>query len=449
MGINRGAGAGGDHDDDAGSVGGASALTGVSGVTGLTGFASRALAPRSVAASLSLSLAALPAPRNKFELVAPPPDEDDAGAAVGPSVHGGAGTAASVPDKGEEAAAAEAAAAVAAAEEARKASSVLRRGPPPLPRPLVLDEDALAPPSSSLLASATAAAAVFPPLAGPGSGADADADASAASSDSSLSASSALPQRLRELASAEALVREEALRMIKADASSHPVRHVGFKRPRRVAPLEDVPLDALDAAAAIVKAEADAMRMDALLAGAGSAAGAGAGAGAFDGSSGSNGPSLDPAALLLATVAVESEFVFVPSAGGAVRRAAATPAQCSELARDEFTALSAAFARDGGRLGKIETRLGVLTAGYEARTAALGKAMAALTQAQRNKEIELAACTRRAHDEAAALPARLAAASEAHEAANAREQALQRRYAAALSSIADLKAKLTSAGMEV
>jgi hypothetical protein len=76
------------------------------------------------------------------------------------------------------------------------------------------------------------------------------------------------------------------------------------------------------------------------------------------------------------------------------------------------------------------------------RGAALGASLVASADAVVTKGIELAAHTRLAHDEAAALPKRLAVAERALAAERERERALQARYAALIAEMDDLRTEL-------
>jgi hypothetical protein len=215
------------HGAGAGGRGGYAGSVAGSAVTGITGFASHSLAPRHVSASVSLALAGLPQPRNTYELVAPPPaDEEEAGEGGGPAAkrrrlgeEGDAGSSAAVRDRAELDAEAAEAAAAAEAEERRKLSAVLRHVPS-LPRPLQLEEDPAAPPASRLLGQALAAAAAFPPYTGLPQAA---AEDGAAAAPTAAQLQQHLSGPLRELAIADSIIREEALRLVKADGAKYPV----------------------------------------------------------------------------------------------------------------------------------------------------------------------------------------------------------------------------------
>jgi hypothetical protein len=199
-----------------------------------------------------------------------------------------------------------------------------------------------------------------------------------------------------------------------------------------------VPADALEAARAAVQAEADGMKLEAMVARHGDGGDGGGGGGA-----------LGARALAAAGAALDAAYAFVPGpAGGLLRRAALSDGQRAAAARAAFAGVAASFAREAGRLAKVEARNGVLTKGYEARARAAAAALAALAQAGRDKAIEHAAAVRLAHDEAAALPRRLADATAAHDAAAAREAALQAQYRAALAAMADLRGRLRAAGVD-
>jgi len=160
---------------------------------------------------------------------------------------------------------------------------------------------------------------------------------------------------------------------------------------------------------------------------------------------------LDARALASAGAAIDAAYVYVPgdggSAGALLPRAGLSDDQRAAAARATFTALAASHAREAARLAKVEARNAVLTKGYELRARNLTAALAAHAQAARDKAIEHAAVVRLAHDEAAALPRRLAEATAAHDGALARERDLQARYKATLNTIGDLNARLRAAGV--
>lgn len=135
---------------------------------------------------IALSLATLPAPKNKYELVGgesiASTEEDELAALLEADAAGAGrgGSSAHIADAGELEARRIAAEAAAAAAEFRRRSAALRHLPP-LPRPLVVNEEALAPPLG-------AAAAVDP------------------------------------LATADALIRDEMVVLLRYDAFKYPVR---------------------------------------------------------------------------------------------------------------------------------------------------------------------------------------------------------------------------------
>jgi chromosome segregation ATPase len=209
------------------------------------------------------------------------------------------------------------------------------------------------------------------------------------------------------------------------------VQHIGFKRPRRVQAVEEVPQGELEAARSLVQGEAEGLRLEAMIARC--AAGLG--------------EALDAPAVAAAGAAVDGAYVYLPASHTAVRREEATHAQRTEVARHAFAALSATFSREQARLAKVEQRLEVLTKGYEVRCRNLGRAAADAASSLRNKEIEYAVTVRLAHDEAAALPARVVDATERHEAAQRRERELQARYSSLVTQIAELRGKIAAAGL--
>jgi pre-mRNA-splicing factor CDC5/CEF1 len=209
------------------------------------------------------------------------------------------------------------------------------------------------------------------------------------------------------------------------------VQHIGFKRPRRVQAVDEVPQEELEAARSLVQGEAEGLRLEAMISR--SAAGLG--------------EALDARAIAAAGDAVDAAYVYLPASHAAVRREEATPAQRAEVAKHAFSALSSTFSREQARLAKVEQRLEVLTKGYEVRCRNLGRAAADAASSLRNKEIEYAVTVRLAHDEAAALPTRVSDATERHEAAQRRERELQARYSDLVTQITELRGKLAAAGL--
>jgi hypothetical protein len=168
------------------------------------------------------------------------------------------------------------------------------------------------------------------------------------------------------------------------------------------------------------------------------------------------GADLDAAAFTAAWEAVRASHVYLPTSRTLVPRAEAVAggagASAGSAAAGEYLTalqhqhevLAATFNREQARLAKLEARVTKHTAGFEARAAKLGAALAEGAGAVNDAAISLAAFTRLAHDEAAALPARLArATAEAQEEAD-RERALQARYADLMREMESLREALAA-----
>ena len=185
LGRNTGGGVGG--DDSASFFGDSASAFGGGGVGGASiGGSSRA----AIGASLALAFASLPAPRNAYEVAAPPEEDvadfsDFGGGALDPTW---AGSSATIVDAEAAAAAARVAEAAERARELARRSAVLRHVPP-LPRPLVLEADAIAPPV--------------------GAGGEGEE---------------------REIAYARGMIQDEVLALLTNDAVKYPVRNILFPR---------------------------------------------------------------------------------------------------------------------------------------------------------------------------------------------------------------------------
>ncbi len=142
------------------------------------------------------------------------------------------------------------------------------------------------------------------------------------------------------------------------------------------------------------------------------------------------GAALDSDALAAAHFTADASFVYTPSTRRLVPVAATGPGERVVALRHRFESLQGSFSREQARLQKLAERVGTLTNGFVGRASAAARSAEASAAAASDKAIELSCFRRLAHDEAAALPARLAQAqAQAQEEAD-RERTLQARYAA-------------------
>jgi len=210
MGINRGDGDGGFSVDGGGAT---PSVSGFSVRTGTASLAANSLAPRHVAAGIALSLASLPAPKFAIDVAVPElPSGWDGDVSSLSRATGG--TWRDVVDAAEEDARERAAEAAAAAEAHELRSSALKHVPA-LPRPLVLDDDAIAPASSALHAQLAAQQSALTGIS--------QASGALAPLAAALAAAAALPPPDKPLTSAESLIRDEMLLLLKGDAVTDPV----------------------------------------------------------------------------------------------------------------------------------------------------------------------------------------------------------------------------------
>lgn len=195
------------------------------------------------------------------------------------------------------------------------------------------------------------------------------------------------------------------------------VAHKFFKPPRRAAALADLSDDQLAAARALIEAEVTNVRIEA---------------------ENAIGAEINADSYSEAWDRVAADHVYLPSSHGYVSASQATSSSSSSPAQREeylsalkqrWEALHTAWSREQARLGKVEEKLRVLTKGFEMRTAALTKQMEQSASEATDKAIELACFVRLAHDEASALPARIAVASVLAQEEQDREKQLQQRYA--------------------
>jgi len=156
---------------------------------------------------------------------------------------------------------------------------------------------------------------------------------------------------------------------------------------------------------------------------------------------------LDAMAVADAQAALATEYTYLPSRSQLVRRDDAPQEELVAALAAQHGALTQAYMREAGRLAKAETKLQLLTAGYEARARTLTRGLEAVSAEQANKRIEYACVVRVAHDEAEALPRRVAAAQADADAATGKERELQGRFKRLSGAIADMRSRLVAAGI--
>ncbi|KAJ2711959.1 Pre-mRNA-splicing factor cef1 [Coemansia spiralis] len=323
------------------------------------------MAARGMREQLARRLAAIPQPKNEFEIVVPEPTGDAAGAAemaagVAALTVGKAapGTAADVDDQADIDQLLEAERRRAAELELERQSQCVRRD---LPRPDMLSGSALA-----------------------------------AASDAST------PRSVLELIS------DEMRALILRDAREHPVPDMPLLRPSDPADatLETVSDSMLAAARALVAEEAAAMRSEA--------------ADAYKRLAG-------PAGNMLWRAA-EDSAVWLPQAQAYRPVHEVGAADWIEKHRRDLAARREVMGAEAARAAKIERKLGVTLGGYQARSKALCDKIQAAYKAYEQAHLDAEAFARLHVLEQAAIPARLEKAEAEVRTIETRERYLQSEY---------------------
>lgn len=137
--------------------------------------------------------------------------------------------------------------------------------------------------------------------------------------------------------------------------------------------------------------------------------------------------------------------VFVPSLGAFASLAELAPAQQVEALRHQHEAAREQMAKDAQRAQKLESKLGVLTGGYQKRADSLVSTVQEQHDRLRNVAIERDCYATLAASEEMALPVRLDRARAEVQELRERETLLQQRYSALLAERDDLYLALQAA----
>lgn len=146
---------------------------------------------------------------------------------------------------------------------------------------------------------------------------------------------------------------------------------------------------------------------------------------------------------------LRASHIYDASTGHLVPRGEATSALRRSAAEDQLNGLISHYAREKARLDKQTQRLGLLTRGYEDRSAALNRGIGAAASERVDEQIKLSCFAALASGEEFALSSRLSGAQSAMSEAAAQERQLQSRYAALLREIDSLRLRLLTAGISV
>ncbi|KAJ2777593.1 Pre-mRNA-splicing factor cef1 [Coemansia javaensis] len=330
----------------------------------------RKAAARGLREQLARKLAAIPEPKNEFEIVVPEPapaDKDDAAAAAAAAVDGVAALRidppAGVEDQADIDQRLDAERRCAAELELQRRSQSVKRG---LPRPDMLADGALV---------AVRDAAI------PGAVLD--------------------------------LIGDEMRALVLHDAHAHPVPDAPPLRaqgPGAAPALEELPDDILEAARRLVEAEMAEML--------------GEMRSAYERLAGHAGDALWGAA--------EAAAVWLPQAQAYAPTHTVGAADWIEKHRRDLASRREAVAEEAARAAKTERKLGVALGGYQARAKALGDKIRAAHQEYEQARLDADAFARLHTLEQAAIPARIEKAEAETRAVEAREAQLQAEYQALL-----------------
>ncbi|KAL1525879.1 hypothetical protein AB1Y20_020707 [Prymnesium parvum] len=211
----------------------------------------------------------------------------------------------------------------------------------------------------------------------------------------------------REMASAagaeneaDALVRDEMVKMLEADASTFPVK--GAPEARKRKPLRPLPAERLEEARALLAAEVAAMEAEA--------------------------PPPLAAAVAAAREAAAAAVVYVPARQGFAPLAECSGEEAVGAAQQQLQLVKNYMAKDAKKAAKMEKKLDVLLGGYKKRASALSAELQEKHQVLLDKLIELSCFKALQGHETIALPQRLSDMQALVEAQKQREAALQAKY---------------------
>ncbi|KAJ1735209.1 Pre-mRNA-splicing factor cef1 [Coemansia biformis] len=342
----------------------------------------RKLAARGLREQLGRRLAAIPQPKNEFEIVVPEPDAGGAAEAAATADGVAAlkigqaelGSTVDVEDQADIDRRLEAERRQAAELELERRSQSVKRG---LPRPDVLTGNMLA-----------------------------------------VAGDASIPDPVLKMVS------DEMRALIPHDARVHPVPNVPPLRPSQPfdATLEAISDDMLAAARALVDKEAAAMRQEIQ--------------GAYRQLADAAGDELWRAA--------EDAETWLPQAQAYVPTREVGAEDWIEKHRRELAARRKVMAEEAARATKIERKLGVTLGGYQARSKALGDKIHAAYKEYEQARLDMEAFGRLYTSEQATIPARLEKAEAEARKAEARESLLQSEYRALLERRDQLAAQLAS-----
>ena len=213
---------------------------------------------------------------------------------------------------------------------------------------------------------------------------------------------------------AEELIAAELALVLDHDAAAYPLKRE--KRPRAVPRIARVEAEEMEFAAELVAREVAAVK------------------------SAMGHDDADEEDYTQAAVAVRGDWIIQAETGKAIPKRSAKPADRVEAASAEHERLRAEMERDAKRAGKLEHKVGLLTAGLQKRSAELAAKLADVAAQLATAEEERASYYNLHEQEQRAAPRRMESLMELVSAATERERGLQAAYQSRADELSALSA---------